>query len=62
VVKGEIVEQSALCAVPILHREGEWASEFGPGHSHRWENKSGMVVVLTSSDVVPGEMMNDPHM
>jgi quercetin dioxygenase-like cupin family protein len=62
VVKGEIIEHSALCAVPILHREGEWAAEFGPGHSHWWENKSGKVVVLTSSDVVPGEMMNDPHM
>jgi quercetin dioxygenase-like cupin family protein len=62
VVKGEIIEHSALCSVPILHREGEWASEFGPGHSHWWENKSGKEVVLTSSDVVPGEMMNDPHM
>jgi quercetin dioxygenase-like cupin family protein len=62
VVKGEIWENSALCAVPILHKEGEWTPEFGPGHAHWWENKSGKEVILTSSDVVPPEMMEDKHM
>ncbi|MBL8703028.1 MAG: cupin [Alphaproteobacteria bacterium] len=55
VAKGEIVEHSAFCAVPILHREGEWTPEFGPGHEHWWENRSGKEVVLLSSDVIPPE-------
>jgi quercetin dioxygenase-like cupin family protein len=62
VVKGEIVEHSALCAVPILHREGEWSPEFGKDHAHWWENKTDKEVVLTSSDVVPPDMLDDPDM
>ncbi len=62
VVKGEIVENSALCSVPILHKEGEWTPEFGPGHAHWWENKTDKEVILTSSDVVPPEMMEDKDM
>lgn len=55
IAKGEILEHSAFCAVPILHREGEWTPEFGKGHEHWWENKSGKEVVLLSSDVIPPE-------
>jgi quercetin dioxygenase-like cupin family protein len=62
VAKGEIIEHSAFCAVPILHREGEWSPEFGAGHKHWWENRSGQEVVLISTDVVPSEMIDDPHM
>ena len=62
VVSGEIIEHSAFCSVPILHRAGEWTPEFGPGHKHWWENRSNVAVVLTSSDVVPPEMMDDPAM
>jgi quercetin dioxygenase-like cupin family protein len=62
VIVGEITEHSALCAVPILHRTGETTPEFGPGHAHWWENRSSSPVILISSDVVPNEMMNDPHM
>jgi quercetin dioxygenase-like cupin family protein len=62
VVSGEIEEISRLCAVPILHRAGEWTPEFGPGHAHWWRNVGNVPVVLTSSDVVPPEMMEDPHM
>lgn len=62
VVKGEIIEHSAFCSVPILHREGEWTPEFGKGHAHWWENKTGKEVVLTSSDVVPPDMLDDPDM
>lgn len=50
---GEIIEHSAFCAVPILHKAGESTPEFGPGHKHWWENKSGAPVVLISTDVVP---------
>ena len=62
VVSGEIWEHSAFCAVPIQHRAGEWTPEFGPGHKHWWENRTGNRVVLLSSDVVPPEMMEDPDM
>ncbi|MDO9711544.1 cupin domain-containing protein [Paracraurococcus lichenis] len=62
VVVGEITEHSAFCAVPILHRTGETTPEFGPGHAHWWENRGSQPVILISSDVVPQEMMQDPHM
>lgn len=62
VVVGEITEHSAFCAVPILHRTGETTPEFGKGHTHWWENRSSNAVILLSSDVVPNEMMDDPHM
>jgi hypothetical protein len=53
VVSGEIVEHSNSCSVPIVHKAGEWTPEFGDFHGHWWENKSGSIVVLTSSDVIP---------
>lgn len=59
---GEIVEHSAFCSVPILHKAGDSTPEFGPGHAHWWENKSDQPVVLISTDVVPVEMMDDPMM
>ena len=62
VIVGEITEHSAYCAVPILHRTGETTPEFGAGHAHWWENRSSTPVVLMSSDVVPNDMMDDPHM
>jgi quercetin dioxygenase-like cupin family protein len=62
VIVGEITEHSAFCAVPILHRTGETTPEFGAGHKHWWENRGSTPVILISSDVVPNEMMNDPHM
>ncbi len=62
VVSGEIWEHSAFCLVPIRHRAGEFTPEFGPGHRHWWENRTNQRVVLTSSDVVPPEMMDDPAM
>lgn len=62
IVSGEIIEHSAFCSVPILHKAGDFTPEFGPGHAHWWENRSGVVVVLTSSDVVPPDMEDDPAM
>ncbi|KJV09114.1 hypothetical protein VZ95_13510 [Elstera litoralis] len=61
VLSGEIYEHSAFCSVPILHKTGEWTPEFGPGHAHWWENKSGKTVVLLSSDVVPPEGLDKPE-
>ena len=62
IVKGEIIEHSTLCSVPILHKAGEWTPEFGPGHAHWWENKGKTEVVLTSSDVVPPDQLDGPDM
>lgn len=61
-ISGELIEHSATCSVPILHRAGEWAPEFGPNEAHWWENKAGVPAVLISSDVVPPEMEEDPAM
>lgn len=58
---GELIEHSAFCSVPILHKAGESTPEFGKGHKHWWENKSGAPVVLISTDVVPFDApANDP--
>lgn len=57
VVSGEIIEHSALCKTPIVHKAGDSTPEFGPGHAHWWENKSGKEVVLISTDAVPNEMV-----
>jgi quercetin dioxygenase-like cupin family protein len=58
---GEIIEHSAFCAVPILHKAGDSSPEFGKGHKHWWENKSGAPVVLISTDVVHFDTeKNDP--
>lgn len=64
VVRGEILEHSVFCAVPILHKAGEFTPEFGDFHGHWWENASGQEVVLTSSDVIPPEYrdMDDKDM
>lgn len=53
IVTGEMIEHSALCAVPIVHKAGDWTPEFGPGHAHWWENPTDKVVTLISTDVVP---------
>jgi quercetin dioxygenase-like cupin family protein len=60
IVKGEIVEHSNSCSVPIVHRAGEWTPEFGDFHGHWWENKSNCEVVLTSSDVIPPDQQDMP--
>ena len=58
VVKGEIIEHSTFCAVPVVWKTGEVSREFGVGYGHWWENKSGETVVLTSSDVVDKETID----
>lgn len=52
-VSGEIYEHNAFCAVPILHKAGETAGEFGADVRHWWSNEGTEPVVLVSSDVVP---------
>ncbi len=58
IVSGELIEHSTFCSVPIHHKAGEWAEEFGPGHGHWWENPTGKPAVVTSSDVVDQETIN----
>ena len=55
VLNGSLIEHSATCAVPILHRAGDVAAEFGPQEQHWWENNSGEDVVVLSADVIPPE-------
>jgi len=62
IVSGEIVEHSTECSVPVIHKAGESIAEFGAGLQHWWENTGKETVVLTSSDIVPIEMMNDKMM
>lgn len=61
IIKGEIVEHSTFCNVPILHKAGEFTPEFGNFHGHWWINNSTTEeVVLTSSDVIPPEQRDTP--
>lgn len=53
VVKGQVVEHSSFCAVPILHVAGDSTAEFGVGHAHWWENTSRETVTFISTDVLP---------
>ena len=59
IISGTVIENSSECAVPIVHKPGDSIAEFGPGLKHWWVNKGKVPVVLTSSDLVPIEMMND---
>jgi hypothetical protein len=45
-----------------VHKAGESTAEFGGDLQHWWENKGMEPVVLTSSDLVPVEMMSDRMM
>jgi quercetin dioxygenase-like cupin family protein len=62
IVSGELVEHSSLCSEPIVHKAGDSIAEFGPGLEHWWENVGTVPCVLTSSDLVPIEMMADRMM
>ena len=62
IISGEIIEHNTTCSVPIVHKAGDSTAEFGGELQHWWENKGSVTVVLTSSDLVPIEMMNDKMM
>lgn len=61
VLSGTIEEYRANCSVPIVHKAGEVASEFGKGFSHWWKNTSNEPVVLLSADLFH-DSMGDEHM
>src|SRR5690349_1921091 len=50
IVSGEIVEYASTCAVPIVHRTGEVATE-RHATSHWWKNLGQETVVLLSADL-----------
>jgi quercetin dioxygenase-like cupin family protein len=52
IIKGEIVEYASTCAVPIIHRAGEVATETHTT-SHWWKNLGKETVVLLSADLFP---------
>ncbi len=61
VLSGTIEEYRANCSVPIVHKAGEVASEFGKGFAHWWKNTSNEPVVLLSADVFKNNK-SDEHM
>lgn len=54
IIKGEIVEYASNCAVPIVHKAGQVASETS-GTAHWWKNMGQQPVVLLSADILQGE-------
>jgi quercetin dioxygenase-like cupin family protein len=65
IVQGEIVEYASTCAVPIVHRAGEAATETH-ATAHWWKNTGSQTVVLLSADLfpvkAPGGHKPDGHM
>ena len=60
IISGEIVEYASTCAVPIVHRPGEAATETH-ATSHWWKNLGQQTVVLLSADFFPTGA-SDHHM
>lgn len=60
VISGTIEEYRASCTVPIVHKAGDVAVEFGQGFAHWWKNTGAEPVVLISADLFQTEM-KDPH-
>ena len=61
IVSGEVVEYASNCAVPIVHKAGDVASE-KKGTAHWWQNTGNTAVVLISVDLFPVENTKDQHM
>ena len=61
IVSGEVLEYASNCAVPIVHKAGDVASEKA-GTSHWWQNTGNAPVVLISVDLFPVANMKDQHM
>ena len=61
ILSGTIEEYRASCKVPIVHKAGDVATEFGEGFAHWWKNTGSEPVVLISADIF-AEPMGDPDM
>ena len=51
IIEGEATEYASNCAVPIVHKAGEVATEMH-GTSHWWKNNGTAVVTLISADLL----------
>jgi quercetin dioxygenase-like cupin family protein len=60
IISGEITEYASTCAVPIVHRAGEAATETH-ATAHWWKNTGTETVVLLSADLFPTAGANE-HM
>jgi len=60
ILRGEITEYASTCAVPIVHRGGDVATETS-ATSHWWKNTGSQTVVLLSADFFPVDS-DDHHM
>jgi quercetin dioxygenase-like cupin family protein len=60
IVQGEVIEYASTCAVPIVHRAGETATETH-ATAHWWKNTGSQTVVLLSADLFPMKA-SDEHM
>ncbi len=49
IVQGEITEYASDCAVPIVHRAGDWSRD--ADISHWWKNSGPVSVILISVDI-----------
>ena len=61
VLSGTIEEYRASCMVPIVHKAGDVAVEFGVGFAHWWKNTGAEPVVLLSADIFKTKAADD-HM
>ena len=61
VVRGSIIEYASSCAVPIVHKEGDIASE-RRGTSHWWQNTTSEPVTLISVDIFHDKVGADAKM
>ncbi|MEM6577100.1 MAG: cupin domain-containing protein [Pseudomonadota bacterium] len=52
-ISGVATEHNSLCGVPITHKAGESAAEFGADIVHWWSNESDVPAVLLSVDIIP---------
>ena len=50
IVQGEITEYASNCAVPIVHRAGDWSRD--ADLMHWWKNTGKRTVVLISADIL----------
>jgi quercetin dioxygenase-like cupin family protein len=54
IVQGTVTEYASDCAVPIVHKAGEWSRDADV--SHWWKNTGKTTVVLISADILHDPM------
>ncbi len=59
-IQGEIIEYASTCAVPIVHKAGDTATETH-ATAHWWKNTGKQTVILLSADLFP-TASSDGHM